>query len=89
MKEAGIIHWYTPNTGATNSSGFTALPAQMRWSSNSFISTGTTAYFWTSDYYIAYPSYAWYIALSSSNTNMLMNIISDKENAMSVRCIKD
>ena len=27
LKESGTTHWYTPNTGATNSTGFTFLPA--------------------------------------------------------------
>jgi uncharacterized protein (TIGR02145 family) len=26
MKEVGTLHWHAPNTGATNESGFTALP---------------------------------------------------------------
>ena len=30
LKDAGTVHWRTPNTGATNESGFTALPGGYR-----------------------------------------------------------
>ncbi len=45
LKEAGTDHWMAPNTGATNSSGFTALPAGICvWWGLKFegLGTGTT-----------------------------------------------
>ena len=36
LKEAGTAHWNSPNTGATNVSGFTALPAGFRYIGGDF-----------------------------------------------------
>ena len=47
MKETGTTHWLTPNTSATNISGFTALPGGYRWFEND-IGIGTEAWFWSS-----------------------------------------
>ena len=46
--EAGTGLWYAPNTGATNSSGFTALPGGHRYDFGGFCGLGYYAYFWSS-----------------------------------------
>ena len=46
--EAGTGLWYAPNTGATNSSGFTALPGGTRYWNGYFSYLGSTANFWSS-----------------------------------------
>ncbi len=48
MKEAGTAHWDSPNTGATNSSGFTALPGGYRYSNGSFYYLGGIGYWYSS-----------------------------------------
>ena len=49
LKETGTSHWASPNTGATNSSGFTGLPAGIRTTGSGFvINTGSSGYFWSS-----------------------------------------
>ena len=47
MKETGTAHWNSPNTGATNSSGFTALPGGCRHTGGYFVSLGFTGFWWT------------------------------------------
>jgi uncharacterized protein (TIGR02145 family) len=47
MKEAGLIHWNTPNTGATNSSGFTGLGAGNRTSTGAYNFIGNGGYWWS------------------------------------------
>lgn len=48
MKESGTTHWQSPNSGATNESGFSALPGNHRDYNGSFFTLGSSAYFWSS-----------------------------------------
>ncbi|MDR0517038.1 MAG: fibrobacter succinogenes major paralogous domain-containing protein, partial [Fibromonadaceae bacterium] len=48
MKEAGTAHWLDPNTGATNSSGFTALPAGYRGKAGFIPSSVNSTLLWSS-----------------------------------------
>ena len=53
LKETGVLHWQSPNPGATNTSGFTALPGGFRSSSNfngiyPFYSILEDGHWWTS-----------------------------------------
>ncbi len=88
LKEAGTIHWRSPNTAATNSSGFTALPGGYRTSTSltPFGSVGYTGYWWSSTE--ASFNAAWrYMLNSDSGTSTK---ISDyKLLGLSVRCLKD
>lgn len=48
MKQVGLTNWTSPNTGATNSTGFTALPVGNRNGvTGSFYRFGDFATFWT------------------------------------------
>lgn len=46
LKEAGLTHWSTPNTGAVNTYGFTALPGGAR--GGSFVSVNEDCHFQSS-----------------------------------------
>jgi uncharacterized protein (TIGR02145 family) len=51
MKEAGTTKWASPNAGATNSSGFSALPGGYRYKDGRFSDMGNMGYsagFWSS-----------------------------------------
>jgi uncharacterized protein (TIGR02145 family) len=84
MKEVGFAHWIQPNEGATNSSGFTALPGGCR--ASTFISLTYVANFWTSTE--ANASEAWRRHLTSAEGNARRDRML-KHAGFSVRCIKD
>jgi uncharacterized protein (TIGR02145 family) len=47
MKETGTAHWISPNSGATNSSGFTGLPGGYRYESGQFGNLTFTGEWWS------------------------------------------
>jgi uncharacterized protein (TIGR02145 family) len=86
MKEAGTEHWMSPNEGATNESGFTALPGGSRIFVGGFYYLGTDGHWWSSTH--ADEGHAWY-RFTSHFTSSLMRADPDKRYGLSVRCIKD
>jgi uncharacterized protein (TIGR02145 family) len=83
MKETGTTHWESPNTGATNASGFAALPSGCL--TTSFYDIGYGGYFWS---YSAYDTRsAWYRSIINNNTT----VARDRDNmsvGYSVRCVQ-
>jgi len=48
LKETGITHWQSPNTGAANGSGFTAIPGGYRGNDGTFNGIRKDGYLWSS-----------------------------------------
>jgi len=86
MKETGTQHWNSPNAGATNSSGFTALPGGNRSSNSNYYNQGEIGFFWSSSELTETNS--WEQKLYSSNANAYRSY-NDKAYGFSVRCLKD
>ena len=87
IKEAGNSHWNSPNSGATNNSGFTALPSGRReYTDGSFINSGYNGFWWTSSAYN--PDYSWYFQLNYDTENIIAANF-HKQYGFAVRCVKD
>lgn len=86
LKEAGTTHWASPNEGATNESGFTALPGGSRYYDGNFYDLGLNAYFWSSTE--SSSNYAWYRLLSYYYAYVLRSN-SSKQDGFSVRLVRD
>jgi len=86
MKSTGTSLWTSPNTNATNESGFTGLPGGLRFYDGSFYSIGFSGFWWSSSEYDT--TDAWYRYLDYSNGNASSDY-DDKTSGFSVRLIKD
>ena len=87
LKENGTVNWHFPNTGATNESGFTALPGGLRNNQGLYMSKNYSAYWWTSTEYPGTTSAAdrWIVHEMSK----IWRNYGSKNFARSVRCLKD
>jgi uncharacterized protein (TIGR02145 family) len=86
LKESGTTYWVSPNTGATNESGFTALPGGLRYQDGLFHDFGFSGYWWSSTEYSASRAFFFYMDYEYSNVFRFDNF---KKIGFSVRCMKD
>ncbi len=88
MKEAGTAHWNSPNTGATNESGFTALPGGYRFGDGGdYSDMGYNVFFWSTterDGYLL----VWTLDLNYSSSGAGRGGHT-KPGGLTVRCVKD
>ena len=86
MKEAGIAHWWSPNTGATNESGFTALPGGCRYYDGAFTNFRTTGYWWSSTQHIDGSAGNRNLSYANSSVGKPYGYL---DYGFSVRCLQD
>jgi uncharacterized protein (TIGR02145 family) len=78
--------WTTPNTGATNESGFSALPGGYRSYSGSYFVSGGYGYWWSSTEYSSTNAWFRYLGYDYGSSNRSVNL---KQVGFSVRCLRD
>lgn len=87
LKETDTTHWQSPNEGATNEVGFTALPGGYRNNDGAFYHIREYGCWWT-DTWSAYND-VHYKYICSFFCSVHGCYISDREIGLSVRCVKD
>jgi len=88
LKEAGLDHWQSPNTGATNSTGFTALAAGQRNWDGTFNAIGNYCWLWTSTAVSGSEGSAYKFSLDSYGERAI-TYSSNTTAGYPVRCVKD
>lgn len=86
LKETGTTHWTSPNPGATNTTGFTALPGGARSAQSVFGLLRNSGNWWSSTEETA--ATAWYRTMTFNQISVGRNP-GNKRSGFSIRCIKD
>lgn len=88
LKQVGTTYWNFPNIGATNETGFNAIPAGFRSRSNFYL-LGMSALFWTSTTTPNTSFNARPVWIYNSGTILYLNEDASKVDGLSIRCVKD
>jgi uncharacterized protein (TIGR02145 family) len=87
LKIIGTVFWNSPNTGATNSTGFDAFPGGAR-NTNGFVHMAISAIWWMSTQSDSSSAHA--AAISNYQADLFLSSgNNDKKMGFSIRCIKD
>ena len=86
LKEVGLTHWASPNFGATNATGFTALPGGSRLFNGPYSYMGYNGNWWAATDYSQNTAYYNHMLYGSA---ALLNDYTFKSTGHSVRCIKN
>jgi uncharacterized protein (TIGR02145 family) len=87
LKEADTTNWASPNLGATNESGFSALPGGIRSNDGIFYYRSAYGYWWSSSEYDS--AFAWGRTLYSGSAYLIWNYDFRKQFGFSVRLVRD
>ncbi len=86
LKETGTTHWLSPNTGASNTTGFTALPSIQRYVNGVFSTIAYDGKWWNATEYNT--DIARYHILDYTVGDISRNS-SFKQLGLSIRCVRD
>jgi uncharacterized protein (TIGR02145 family) len=87
LKETGFDHWAVPNSGASNSTRFSGLPAGYRNEAGWFGNQHFSAIYWSSTLHDA--SHMWYRYMYYNYEGMYRDFYHDTQHGFSVRCVYD
>jgi uncharacterized protein (TIGR02145 family) len=86
LKETGLTHWNSPNSGATNQSVFNALPNGIKMETGTYSDIGQIAYFWSSTADAAQSAIRLNLFYNNSTSNTLYG--ANKNAGLGIRCLR-
>jgi uncharacterized protein (TIGR02145 family) len=86
LKEIGLVHWASPNTGATDDFGFTARGGGYRVPDGSFASLNISSYLWSNT--VDNTTLGWGQGMSTNNAVLLRGGYTNND-GVPIRCLKN